>query len=316
MLAKKTKTRCELNNEKKDLAERIFLNDINECERFPKYIMIEPIFACNARCVMCGIYNDGQTGGTYDPVMPMELFEKILDQIRPYANWIEMVILYGRGEPLLDKLLETRIKKLRDIGIKRVQVSTNVALLTEKRAKDLFASGLNDLRFSIDSIKKDVYESIRVGLNFEQVIENAKTAISIRDNNFPNCPIRIRAVAMTVNESEKQEWMDYWKRYLSGNDTAQFMEYSAHTAREKDISDSRELPCVSPFSTLVIRHDGEMHLCCNDFFGEMVMGNVTNDAMVDIWTNNKFRKIREMHLKHKWSQISLCKNCTVWENDN
>ena len=41
----------------KKLARRIFLENLKECEIFPKYIMIEPIDVCNARCVMCKIGN-------------------------------------------------------------------------------------------------------------------------------------------------------------------------------------------------------------------------------------------------------------------
>lgn len=43
------------------MAKRILLNNFDQYKYFPKYLMIEPVFACNARCVMCGIYNKQQT---------------------------------------------------------------------------------------------------------------------------------------------------------------------------------------------------------------------------------------------------------------
>ena len=42
------------------LAKKLFLDDLDECEQFPKYFMIESINACNARCIMCGIYKSNR----------------------------------------------------------------------------------------------------------------------------------------------------------------------------------------------------------------------------------------------------------------
>lgn len=42
------------NEEKcKAVVERIFLKDLSECEYFPKYVTIETVDGCNARCIMC-----------------------------------------------------------------------------------------------------------------------------------------------------------------------------------------------------------------------------------------------------------------------
>lgn len=199
------------------MAQRIFLEELSECEKFPKYFEIEPIDICNARCFMCRAGGKNRNGN----VMTMDLFEKIVNQMRPYAAWIEMVALTGRGESLLDRTLELKIKKLREIGIKQVQLSTNAALLNEERVENLFESGLNDLRISIDSIQKDIYERIR-GLKFDDVIKNTERAIEIRNRKFPDIPIRIRAVELPENENERTEWKEFWDERLSDIDRAHF----------------------------------------------------------------------------------------------
>lgn len=137
-----------------------FLDKLSECERYPKYFEIESADICNARCIMCKIgRNKENSSGN---IMTMDLFENIVRQLYPHTDWIESVALIGRGESLLDKTLEQKIRKLREIGIKRVQVSTNAALLDEDRVMRMFESGLNDLRISIDSIRRGkAFSSIR-----------------------------------------------------------------------------------------------------------------------------------------------------------
>ncbi len=295
--------------EEKKLARRIFLNELAECEKFPKYIMIEPVDVCNARCVMCnaGKHMQKNKGN----VMAMELFENIAMQIKPYAEWIEMVTLVGRGESLLDRTLELKVKRLREIGIKRVQLSTNAALLEEDRIVGLFESGLNDLRISIDSIRKDVFEKIRRGLIFEKVIENTEKAIRIRDERYPDIPIRIRAVELPENREERDEWTAFWKERLSDIDMAQFMPYSAKEAGEID-NIAAKYPCISVFSTLVIRSLGQVNLCCADLLGEMELGNIKETSLADIWQSEQFRMIRKMHLEKNRDQITLCQGCELW----
>ncbi len=38
----------ELNSK---LAKRMFISNLEECERFPKYFEVETVNACNARCI-------------------------------------------------------------------------------------------------------------------------------------------------------------------------------------------------------------------------------------------------------------------------
>lgn len=249
-------------------------------------------------------------------IMDMGLFESIVQQIQPYAEWIEMVILVGRGESLLDKTLGDKIKRLREAGIKRVQVSTNAALLSEERTVELFESGLNDLRISIDSVRKDVYEKIRRGLVFEDIIKNTEKAIQIRNQMFSDVPIRIRAVELSENEDEREMWLDFWHKRLSDIDMAHFMPYSANEAGEEGDAAVR-YPCISVFSSMVIRSNGQVDLCCADYsFGEMTLGDINKTPIIEIWQGDKFRAIRKMHLEGNRDKIALCRGCESWPETN
>ena len=82
----------------------------------------------------------------------------------------------------MDRKLEDRIKYLKDGGVRFVNISTNASLLFEDRGKSLLNSGIDEVLLSIDSVEKDIYENLRRGLNYENVINNIKTFFRLRDD--------------------------------------------------------------------------------------------------------------------------------------
>ncbi len=63
-------------------------------------------------------------------------------------------------------------------------------------------AGLDSIILSIDSLKKDVFEAIRLRLNFEEVMENALRFIELRDRINPKTQIRVRMVRQDSNVDE------------------------------------------------------------------------------------------------------------------
>ena len=55
-------------------------------------------------------------------------------------------------------------------------MSTNVSLLTERKARELFEAGLDEIMLSIDTVEKQKYEEMRVGLRYEKVMKNISTS--------------------------------------------------------------------------------------------------------------------------------------------
>jgi cyclic pyranopterin phosphate synthase len=85
------------------------------------------------------------------------------------------------GEPLLRRDLETLIARLATIdGIDDICLTSNGSLLSERRARDLAAAGLNRVTLSLDAIDDAVFKAINdVGFPVAKVlsaIDNAKAA--------------------------------------------------------------------------------------------------------------------------------------------
>ncbi|MEQ9566734.1 MAG: radical SAM protein, partial [Pseudomonadales bacterium] len=105
-------------------------------------------------------------------LMSDALFDKICEEITPYADQMRRVTIQLLGEPLLDKKLESKISRLKKIGIKEVFFSTNGSLFTDKRAVSILESGVDEVDFSVDGATKETFEKIRVGLNYDEVVDN------------------------------------------------------------------------------------------------------------------------------------------------
>ena len=281
---------------------------------FPKYIEIETVNACNARCPMCTI-NDWERNY---PIMKDDVWNKISDDIIENKKFLKRVSLYRDGEPLIDKKMANRINKLNENGIRNTSIATNVSLLNEKRAVDLLEAGLGMVIFSIDSLIKEVYEKIRVRLNFEQVRDNAIRFLQLRDKINPNCRVWIRMIRQDSNYNEWDNYYDFWRKYTSDVDRIYYhniFNWGGQLDDYKSISKSFEpnLPCVALWSLLVIFANGDVPLCNVDFNNKYPNGNIMSNSIRELWQSEVMSARRKLHINGHKKDISICANCNVWD---
>jgi len=297
------------------LTRRIDKNaELQNLLEFPRYVEIETVNACNARCPMCTI-NDWERNF---PVMRDNVFNKISDELIEYKKYLKRVSLYRDGEPLIDKKLPQRVNKFFINGIKNTSIATNVSLLNEKKSRELLESGLGLVIMSIDSLKKDVFEKIRVRLNFEEVKENAIKFLELRDKINPNCRVWIRMIRQESNYKEWDNYYDFWKKYASDQDRIYYhniFNWGGQLDKFKSIEKSYEpnLPCVALWSLIVFFANGDVPLCNIDYNNKYPTGNVMESSIKDLWTSKIMNARRKLHLNGNKKDISLCVNCNVWD---
>ncbi|MBN2421473.1 SPASM domain-containing protein, partial [Candidatus Woesearchaeota archaeon] len=57
-----------------------------------------------------------------------------------------------------------------------------------------------------------------------------------------------------------------------------------------------------------IDYEGNVVLCCNDYFSSIKFGNVKKEKLIDIWNKPNYRKIRE-DLEKGIFNLDICKKC-------
>lgn len=306
----------KLDHELDLISQRLDIKNISQVEYFPRYLEIESYDGCNLNCVMCPLGKDIYDGGGG---IPMELFDKIVEQLKDYSEWIKLVCLSRNGEPLLNKNIAKMVKKLKEAGIKRVNFSTNATALTEKRSKELLNAGLDEIRFSIDGHSKEVFEKVRKDANYEKVIKNCLNFIKFRNELDARTQVQIRFVEQEANTAEISDWKNFWLSKVKPTDIVASKKMHSWGNKlesfEGKIDEKLNKPCISPFSTLEILHDGTVPLCGCDYKPTVVLGNVKNNSLLEIWNSEKFRKIRDHHSSGNRNKINICVGCKIWDTE-
>ena len=269
---------------------------------FPEFLNIETINQCNLNCVMCPIDKMTRARGT----MSMELYEKIIEECRNYTHIIKNFSLFMQGEPLLDNLLERRIKIAKEAGIPNVQIATNGTLLTPSRAKKLIDSGLDSIIISLEDISKNFHEKVRVGSKYEKIITNLETLISIRnDLGLAKPEITVRMLAFKENEPQREIFIDHWKTKVDEVIIQPLHNWGGTEPFGRKVSYANS-KCDYLWKSMVILIDGRVPLCCLDYDGVYTLGNVYDESIYDIWHGEKYKLYRK---KYKNNQIELCTHC-------
>ena len=278
---------------------------------FPSYFEIETVNACNASCPMCTIDDWKRRDG----LMSDELFEKIADEISEHT--VKRVSLYRDGEPLIDKKLPKRVGMMKDRGVKRVGISTNVSLLTRSKSEALLAAGLDEIILSVDSLRHDVYEAIRRDLKFEEVMENSIAFIEERDRMKSHCQVWVRMIRQESNRDEWPQFEAFWRSRLSDNDRVDYRNlhnWGSQLINFKPIAHADvEKPCVALWSLMVIFANGDVPRCNVDYNLKHPIGSVANSTISELWQGKIQNDVRASHLKGE--RDSICKGCTVWSEE-
>ena len=158
----------------------------NCLKSMPVKLQIETTDLCNARCIMC---SHSYNSGTGISILKSGIFERI-ESILPF---IKVVILHGNGEPFLEDDITIYLERMRSYGISFIS-NTNLSIVTDKLI-DFFNDSFWELTVSCDGHTKELYESIRKGLSFENFLKNVKRV----RKQCPDLNMKMSVVVMRQN---------------------------------------------------------------------------------------------------------------------
>lgn len=290
---------------------------------------------CNFRCKMCLM---SEVSGHRPPNMTFENFKKSIDE----QYGLVEVKLQGLGEPLLcgDFFKMAEYVVSRDIW---TRTTTNASLLHRDDAyKRLIDVGLGEIQISIDGATKAVFESIRVGSDFEQIVKNVKLLndyaekkgelwktscwMMVQKENMDEMEAVLRLAAslkftrFTYQMSMSDFGKDNWK-LVNGEKTVNHlvsperMEYLTDLGGQLGVrvgfwdnqGNYREGErCAWPFSRAYITADMEVSPCCL-YWDQSVcnMGSALNFERT--WTSETYRQFRSAFLNGRVPDI--CRHC-------
>ena len=271
---------------------------------FPTVFAIETTSICNLNCIMCPRDKLTRPKVHMDP----ELFSAVAEQI---GNRQRRALLHLGGEPLLHPHITEMIGKASAAGL-RTMLSTNGTVMTEKLADGLLSSGLDEFFYAIDSTDPATYESIRRGSNLQKVLANLELLTQRQRELGSKRPrIRIQKVSDLENPGSDEEFVRYWQSRGYEVFLKQLFNWdNVLDVREKR-NNERVLPCFPLWYSCVILADGSVAPCCVDYDGQMILGNVAEHSLEEIWNSSSSLALRRQHLRRDFNPV--CRQCCEFQ---
>jgi radical SAM protein with 4Fe4S-binding SPASM domain len=283
--------------------------------RFPVNLDIEPTEACNLKCVMCPT---GFNGAADKRMIDMDLTRRLIDQAAAHGTY--SVKFTFRGEPALHTGLVEMVGYAKRKGIPEVQFTTNGIPYTERRIRDLVTAGLDRVIFSVDGADKETVERIRLGLDYDRLVENIHTFHRIRAEHGGVKPfIRIQMVRTRANMDQVDRYIAQWKPWVDDiriNDVTDRGQ-GGHMAVGDQRAVSRRR-CPQPWQRMVVSSDGTVVPCCLDWSKQWVIGDATREPLAAIWRGARMQAMREVQREGRLDETIPCRGCSetasyVWE---
>ena len=165
-------------------------------------IYIDPTLSCNLKCKMC-YFSDPLKRQEMHGVISKERINEVNKLFLPYA--MKMQIGCG-AEPTLYNNLEALIIAAKTAKVPYVSLTTNGQLIGSGRInlENLVKSGLDEITISLHGTKRDVYEELMPGANFDNFLDLIEQLKRIRPL-YPKFVIRVN---YTINSLNLENLMD------------------------------------------------------------------------------------------------------------
>lgn len=311
-------------------------------DKQPHIFNIETTNYCNMTCVMCPrtIYMERKNIWIND-----KIFEDVLNKIKPYDkkdldsfwSWLEKeyqfspnevsengfyfsvvsrcLILHGYGEPFLDKHLLKRIKACTDRNIP-TYFSCTPATMTIEKAEKAMHEGLTVLKFSLDAMNDEDIKKIRgKKANYDDAIAKILKLIEIKEkNNFKTLLVPCM-IALGNTEKDKimhKNFLNFWKdkpvyAYVKSQDNRWLFEQDQSIINQSHYAKQY---CEYPWTSLTVMAEGKVVPCTQISNNEIVLGDLKNSSLEEIWNSNEYNNFRKMHITGEFPKGHKCKeNC-------
>lgn len=204
--------------------------------------------------------------------MPDALYSHLLDQLVSidFRGRLSPVFY---NEPLMDPRLARLMREAKEkLPRTNIVLFTNGSLLTKENIEELVEAG-------VDTLLVSQYEG--------NLRADEETYLDAARDLSPRARKTIRY------------------RTLGDED---FLSSSGGLVRvRKPVTKSR---CMQASLACVVDFRGDVVLCCNDYNGNHVFGNVGKEHILDIWNKPAFKALRKQ-LRHGDFQLEICKTCAA-----
>jgi radical SAM protein with 4Fe4S-binding SPASM domain len=287
----------------------------------PFIVFIDPASSCNFKCTFCptGHRELIAETGRYQGAMKYEVFTKAIDDLAEFGKPIKVLRMYKDGEPFLNKRLADMIRYAKKSGyVDYIDTTTNGTFLTPERLAPVIEAGLDKINISVDGMTKETYQQF-TGFNFDfdKFVEGVKWL----DANKGDMEVSIKIPGELITEDERQKFFDTFGDYCDRIFIENFapcwpefdvQERSGIKIGEKGIYQQDLKPtdtCPYIFYAMSVNADGLVSSCFLDWGRRLIIGDVREESLRQIWNSDKMNALRLQHLEGRRCENKVCGSC-------
>lgn len=272
----------------------------NEALEFPKSICLETCSLCNGSCSFCPYSTIKQEV----ILMDKKTVLKMIDEISQHN--IERFSLFNNNEPLLDQNIFEYIAYAKEkMPNVRQTISSNGKKLDSNIIEKFIKSGIDRVFISIPTLEPLYYEKL-MGFNIDNILD----AIN---NTKPEYYKYIRIAIPETKYYEKQKFDEFfgtkgikcipWKMEAKKN----WVNYdSIRHIGNFDV----QCGCDRPLDQAIISSNGDVLICCRDWYHENVLGNILDNSLEQVWNSATAKSIQSKIVNKDYNSIVCCSSCT------
>ena len=253
------------------------------------HVQVQTISWCNRSCAFC----PSQKFPRKLEYMSLQTYQRVLDELAS-LDFSGRFSPYLQGEPLLDKRMPELVAMARATLPKaKLLIQTNGDSLTVEKGLALFEAGLHKLIINCYDSKDQFYRlqaMVRnlVGRQADLRFIKGSLARMIRPERHDRIQ---REIAIENKTRWKADTGENWAGNIPGALTEPLRKW-----------------CFRPFNQLCVHFNGDVVLCCCDWKGEVVFGNLMRASLSEIYSSPIATRYRE-NLAQKNRNLKLCAVC-------
>tara|TARA_Y100001970_G_scaffold294053_1_gene446296 strand:+ start:1699 stop:2589 length:891 start_codon:yes stop_codon:yes gene_type:complete len=233
---------------------------------------------CNRVCEFCPRSNP-KDFPNLNKHMSIEVYSRVIKDLSK-INYKGGFIYSGFSEPILYKHLFEAIEVTRKfLPDNRIELVTNGDHLKINKLLKLFDCGLTQISVSL-------YDGPHQIENFKKLKLDAK----LSDEQFDLRYRWAKEESYGINITNRAGAIDMPELNV------------------KRLNEGMRKKCFYPFYQVMIDYDGAVLLCNHDWYKKLVLGNINEKSILEIWDNEIYKKTRH-NLANALRIDSPCKEC-------
>lgn len=275
-----------------------------------RYVEVETNTYCNQACCFCPVAEKPRAPQS----MPLEFFERIIEQLSDYKQTLLIVSLFRYNEPTVEKHLVDLVKIIRSYGLPPA-MNTNATGLTPARTDQLIeAGGLRFMSVNLSTLDPELYREERGRDQLGMVMRNLDY---VKDK--PLADRMDLAVLGRGDEQHKRNYASILQHFAGSRFNVQsfeVMDRAGHLPEGQKPSRRHTHLCgcmqtgSRPLQWLHITPAGKCVLCCEDYDEEHVVGDLHKQSVNEVLASPGFAQLRRWVYGHEEAPDDfICRKC-------